>query len=67
MDLGRLIDAAKGLLEGNGLEGLKDQATEFTDQASEFTDIAQGEGGIAEKAQAALEAIETPGESTPGQ
>jgi hypothetical protein len=65
MDLGRLIDAAKGLLEGNGLEGLKDQATEFTDQAGEFTDIAQGEGGIADKAEAAVESIQTPGESAP--
>ena len=58
MDLGRLIDAAKQLFEGNGIDGLKDQA-------AELTDIAQGEGGIADKAQAAAEAIQNPGESTP--
>ena len=60
MDLGRLIDAAKNVFEGNGLDGIKEQVTELTD-------IAQGEGGIAEKAQAAVEAVQSPGESPPGQ
>ena len=54
MDLGRLIDAAKQLFEGGGVDGI-------TDAATELKDVAEGEGSVAEKLQAGAEVIEKPG------
>ncbi len=54
MDLGRLIDAAKQLFEGGGVDGLKDAAVDIKD-------IAEGEGSVAEKLQAGAEAIQDTG------
>ena len=58
MDLGRLIDAAKQLLEGGGIDGL-------TDKVTELKDVAEGEGGILDKVQAGAETIQEQGGSPP--
>jgi hypothetical protein len=69
MDLGRLIDAARGLLEGKtdvgslaesaNLEGLTGGAglEDLSAKAAELQDVAGAEGGLGEKAQAALDAL----------
>jgi hypothetical protein len=48
MSLTDLIDKAKELIGGGGVEGL-------SDKASELSDIAQGEGSVLEKAQEAAQ------------
>jgi hypothetical protein len=60
MDLGRLIDAAKQLFEGGGVDGLKDAAVDIKDAA-------EGEGSIVDKVQAGAEAVKDPGEAGPAQ
>ena len=62
MDLGKLTDEAKKLIdERGGVDALKDDAMELKD-------IATGEGGLTDKAKAAVEAVKDPGrpgEDTP--
>jgi hypothetical protein len=48
MSLTDLIDKAKELIGGGGVEGL-------SDKAGELSDIAQGEGSVLEKAQEAAQ------------
>ena len=56
MDIGKLTDQAKKLIdERGGTDALKDDAMELKD-------IATGEGSITDKAKAAVEAIKDPGE-----
>lgn len=50
MNLSELIDKARDLIGGGGLDSL-------TENAGELSDIVQGEGSIAEKAQQAVETI----------
>lgn len=59
MDLSKLTDKAKQLLEERGgMDSLKEDAMELKD-------IATGEGSIADKAKAALEAVKDPGQAGP--
>jgi hypothetical protein len=59
MDLGKLTDEAKKLLdERGGVDSLKEDA-------EELKDIATGDGSIVEKAKEAAEAVKDPG--APGQ
>ena len=61
MDLGKLTEEAKELVEERGgVDSLKEDALELKD-------IVGGEGSIVDKAKAAAEAIKDPGEATPGQ
>ena len=56
MDFGKLVDEAKELVEDRGgVDSLKEDA-------EELKDIATGEGSVVDKAKAAAEAIEDPGE-----
>jgi hypothetical protein len=69
MSLMDLIDKARELIGGEGIDGL-------ADKAGELSDIAQGDGSVLEKAQQAVEGLgegggeggeasgETPGGST---
>ncbi len=50
MNLTDLIEKAKELVGGGGLDGI-------TENAGELADIAQGEGSILEKAQQAVETV----------
>jgi hypothetical protein len=55
MDLKRLTDRAKGLVEKRGgTESLKQDA-------GELTDIAKGQGSLKDKAKAAADAVKEPG------
>ena len=55
MDIGRLADQAKKLIdERGGMDALKDDAMELKE-------IAQGEGSLTDKAKAAAEALKDPG------
>jgi hypothetical protein len=55
MDLGKLADEAKQLLdERGGVDSLKEDA-------EELKDIATGDGDLADKAKAAAEAVKDPG------
>jgi hypothetical protein len=62
MDIGKLTDEAKKLIdERGGMDALKEDALELKD-------IAQGEGSLTDKAKAAAEALQDPGaggEDTP--
>jgi hypothetical protein len=59
MDLGKLADEAKQLVEERGgMDSLKDDA-------EELKDIATGDGSLVDKAKEAAEAIKDPG--APGQ
>jgi hypothetical protein len=61
MDLGKLVDEAKELVvERGGLDSLKEDA-------EELKDIATGDGSVVDKAKAAAEAVEDPGEAGPAQ
>ena len=56
MDIGKLTDQAKKLIdERGGMDALKEDALELKD-------IAQGEGSLTDKAKAAAEALQDPGE-----
>jgi general stress protein YciG len=59
MDLGRLADEAKHLVEERG------GVDSLAEDAEEMKDIATGGGSVADKAKAAAEAIKDPG--APGQ
>ena len=63
MDIGRLADEAKKLIdERGGMDALKEDALELKD-------IATGEGSLTDKAKAAAEALQDPGaegDGTPG-
>jgi hypothetical protein len=60
MDLGKLTEEAKHLLdERGGVESLKQDA-------EELKDIAEGDGSLVDKAKAAAEAVQDPGTDTPG-
>ena len=50
MNLSDLIDKARELIGGGGIDSL-------TDNAGELSDIAQGDGSILEKAQQAVETL----------
>lgn len=55
MDIGKLAGKAKEIIdERGGMESLKEDA-------EELRDIATGEGGLADKAKAAAEALKEPG------
>jgi hypothetical protein len=55
MDLGKLVDEAKELVEERGgVDSLKADA-------EELKDIATGDGSVVDKAKAAAEAIKDPG------
>jgi hypothetical protein len=56
MGLMDLIDKARELFSGGGLEGL-------TDKAGELSDIAQGDGSVLEKAQEALDGLDDGGDA----
>ena len=57
MDLGKLVDEAKELVEERGgVESL-------TEDAEELKDIATGDASVVDKAKAAAEAIKDPGEA----
>ncbi len=62
MDIGKLTDQAKKLVEGRGgVDGLKEDA-------QELKDIATGEGSLSDKAKAAAAALKdtgAPGEDAP--
>lgn len=64
MDMGKLTDEAKKLIdERGGVDALKEDAMELKD-------IATGEGSLTDKAKAAVEAVKdpgAPGEDTPAQ
>ena len=61
MDLGKLVDEAKELVEERGgVDALKEDA-------EELKDIATGDGSVVDKAKAAAEAVKDPGEAGPGQ
>jgi hypothetical protein len=60
MDLGKLVDEAKELVEERGgVDSLKADA-------EELKDIASGDGNVVDKAKAAAEAIKDPGSEGPG-
>jgi hypothetical protein len=60
MDLGKLVDEAKELVEERGgVDSLKADA-------EELKDIATGDGNVADKAKEAVEAIKDPGAQGPG-
>ncbi len=59
MDLGKLADEAKHLVEERG------GVDSLEEDAEELKDIATGGGSVADKAKAAAEAIKDPG--APGQ
>ena len=50
MSLMDLIDKARELIGGSGIDAL-------TDKAGEFSEIAQGEGSVLEKAEQAIEGL----------
>lgn len=55
MDLGKLTDEAKKLVDDRGgMDALKEDATELKD-------IATGEGSVTDKTKAALDAVKDPG------
>ncbi len=55
MDLGKLVDEAKELVEDRGgVDSLKADA-------EELKDIATGDGSVVDKAKAAAEAVKDPG------
>ena len=55
MDLGKLVDEAKELVEERGgVDSLKEDA-------EELKDIAEGKGSLVDKAKEAAEAIKDPG------
>jgi hypothetical protein len=55
MDLGKLVDEAKELVEDRGgMDSLKADA-------EELKDIATGDGSVVDKAKAAAEAVKDPG------
>ena len=56
MDIGKIADQAKKLIdERGGMDALKEDALELKD-------IAQGEGSLTDRAKAAAEALQDPGE-----
>jgi hypothetical protein len=60
MDLGKLVDEAKDLVEERGgVDSLKADA-------EELKDIATGDGSVVDKAKEAAEAIKDPGAEGPG-
>ena len=60
MDLGKLVDEAKERVEERGgVDSLKADA-------EELKDIATGDGNFADKAKAAVEAVEDPGKAGSG-
>ena len=60
MDLAKLVDEAKELVEERGgVDSLKEDA-------EELKDIATGDGSVVDKAKAAAEAVKDPGEAGPG-
>jgi hypothetical protein len=59
MSIMDLVERARELLGGGGIDSL-------TENAGELSDIAQGEGGVLEKAQQALETLGEGGEGGDG-
>jgi hypothetical protein len=59
MSLMDLIERARELIGGGGIDSL-------ADNAGELSDIAQGEGGVLEKAQEALETLGEGGDAGDG-
>ncbi len=60
MDLGKLTDEAKKLIDDRGgMDALKDDAMELKD-------IATGEGSLTDKAKAAADAVQDPGKPGEG-
>ena len=59
MDFRRIADKAKQLVDKRGGTG------SLKEDAEELRDIARGQGSVADKAKAAVEAIKAPGEEDP--
>jgi hypothetical protein len=59
MNLSDLIEKARELIGGGGIDNL-------SENAGELSDIAQGEGSVAEKAQQAVETLGEGGDAAEG-
>ena len=60
MDMKNIVDKAKDFVEDHK-DDLKERAEGLKEDAAELKDIATGEGSLADKAKAAVEALKDPG------
>lgn len=71
MDIKKIVDKAKDFVEEHKDDlHLKERAEGLKEDLGELKDIAQGEGSLADKAKAAVEAVKdpgAPGEDTPAE
>lgn len=62
MDIKKIVDKAKDFVEEHKDDlQLKERAAGLKEDLGELKDIAQGEGSLADKAKAAVEAVKDPG------